>query len=78
MSLTADQRRAPRLLAQEAHGVTEALMLAHGFRRAMLAGLVLAGLARVTTDTMRAGAATGKVERYRITEIGRNALAAEG
>lgn len=60
-----------------APGVTEALMLAHGFRGEMLAGLVLAGLAAVTTDTMRAGAATIRVEKYRITEIGRKALAAD-
>jgi hypothetical protein len=39
-------------------------MLAHGFRRDMLAGLVLKGLATVTTDTMRAGTAIMKVERY--------------
>jgi hypothetical protein len=42
-------------------------MLAHGFKREMLAGLVLAGLATVVTETMRAGAATIKVERNRIT-----------
>jgi hypothetical protein len=78
MSLTADQRRALRLLANDPHGATEALMQAHGFRGEMLAGLVLAGLATVTTDTMRAGAATIRVEKYRITEIGRKALAIDG
>jgi hypothetical protein len=78
MRLTADQRRALQLLASDAHDATEALMLAHGFRREMLAGLVLAGLATVVTETMRAGTATTKVERYRITEDGRDALAAEG
>jgi len=45
-------------------------MLAHGFRGKMLAGLVLADLAMVTTDTMRAGARLFKVERYRITTPG--------
>lgn len=49
-------------------------MMAHGFRREMLARLVLKGLATVTTGTMRAGAATMKVERYKITDDGRNAL----
>ena len=44
--MTRDERRALRLLASEAHGVTEAPMLAHGFRREMLAGLVLAGACR--------------------------------
>jgi hypothetical protein len=75
MRLTADQRRALRLLAGAPDGVTEAMMLAHGFRREMLARLVLKGLATVTTGTMRVGAATMKVERYRITDDGRNALA---
>jgi hypothetical protein len=76
--VTADQRRALALLATDEHGATEALMLAHGFHREMLAGLVLAGLATFTTDTMRAGAKPIKVERYRITDDGRAALAAEG
>jgi hypothetical protein len=76
MRLTAEQRRALRLLAGDdaAYGITEAMMMAHGFRRGMLARLVLKGLAMVTTGTMRAGASTVKVEQYRITEIGRKAL----
>jgi hypothetical protein len=68
--MTRDERRALRLLAGDAHGVSEALMLAHGFRREMLAGLVLAGLATVVTETTRGGAATLKVDRYHITEDG--------
>jgi hypothetical protein len=32
----------------------------------------------VVTETMRAGGATIKVERYRITDDGRAALAADG
>ena len=76
MSLASEQRRALALLASDERGATEALMMAHGFRREMLAGLVLAGLATVTTETMRAGATPIKVERYRITDDGRAALAA--
>ena len=76
--MTRDERRALRLLASEAHGVTEALMLAHGFRREMLAGLVLAGLVTVVTETTRAGSATIKVDRYQITDDGRAALVADG
>jgi len=53
-------------------------MLAHGIRGKMLAGLVFAGLATVTTNTMRAGAKPIKVERYRVTDGGRAALAAGG
>ena len=78
MRLSANQRRALRSLVGAPHGVTEALMLAHGFRREMLAGLVQAGLVVVTTETIRAGAATIRVERYRITESGREALRAAG
>jgi hypothetical protein len=77
-TMTADQRRALSLLVSDQHGATEALMLAHGFHREMLAGLVQAGLATVVTETMKAGAATIKVERYRITDDGRDALTAEG
>ncbi len=69
MSLTANQRRALALLAGDEHGATEALMLAHGFHREMLAGL-----ATIVTENMKAGATTIKVERYRITDDGRNAL----
>jgi hypothetical protein len=39
MSQTADQRRALRLLTNDPHGVTEALMQAHGFRREIQARL---------------------------------------
>jgi hypothetical protein len=74
MSLTAEQQRALVLLARNTHGATEALMLAHGFRREMLAGLVPAGLATVVTETMRAAARTVKVERNRLTDDGRKAL----
>ena len=76
--MTAEQRRALALPASDQHRATEALMLAHGFKRETLAGLVQAGLATVVTETMRAGAATIKVERYRVTDDGRDALAAEG
>jgi hypothetical protein len=76
--MTRDEHRALTLLASNQRGVTEALMLAHGFRREMLAGLVLAGLVTVVTETMRRGRGTVKVERYRITDAGREALAAEG
>lgn len=73
--LTADQRRALRVLADAGrNGVTEALMLAHGFRREMLAGLVLAEWATVVTRTMRAGGLAIKVDHYAITDDGRDAL----
>jgi hypothetical protein len=70
MTLTGDQRRALALFACDEHSTTEDLMLAHGFRDKMLEGLVLAGLATVVTETVRAGAATIKVDCYRITDAG--------
>jgi len=63
------------LLASSSRGATEDLLvLADGFSRDMLAGLVLAGFATVVTETVRAGGPTIKVERYRITDDGRRAL----
>jgi hypothetical protein len=50
-------------------------MMAHGFGREMLAGLVLAELATVVTRMMRAaGATTMKIDHYLITDDGREAL----
>jgi hypothetical protein len=77
-SLTRSERHALKILAHHQRGATETLMIACGFRRKMLAGLVLAGLVTVVTEIMRAGSATIRVERYRITGAGREALAREG
>jgi hypothetical protein len=55
------QRRALVLLVttqRMQRGATEDLMLANGFERDMLAGLVLTGLATVVTETIKLGAAT--------------------
>jgi hypothetical protein len=51
----ADQRRALRLLATAPNGATEAIMLAHGFTKAMLDALVRDGLATSERRAMRAG-----------------------
>jgi hypothetical protein len=72
--LSAEQRRALKLLVKIPGGATEATMFAHGFWREMLAGLVLAGLATVTTAFLRAGGPMMKVDRYRITAAGRKAV----
>jgi hypothetical protein len=74
--LTAEQRRALRVLADAGqNGATEAIMMACGFRREMLAGLVLAELATVVTRMIRAaGATTMKIDHYLITDDGRAAL----
>jgi hypothetical protein len=53
----------------------EMLVVAHGFSAEMAAGLVLAGLATVVTETKSAPrGVTIKVERIRITDAGRRAL----
>src|SRR6266566_9468106 len=71
--LSAEQRRALKLIARIPRGATEATLFAHGFWSEMLAGLVLAGLAAVTSEMIKAGGPTMKVERYRITAAGRRA-----
>ena len=68
------QHRALGILAGARNGVTDAMMLASGFRPGVLANLVLAGLATVETETVQAGGPTIKVERFRITDAGRQAL----
>ena len=73
-----DRRRALELLAASRHGVTEALMLAHGFRADLLAGLCIAGLATSTPERMVAGVRKAEIVRLKITEAGRRALAEAG
>ena len=62
-ALDAEQRRALKLLARIPGGATEATLFAHGFWRELLAGLVLAGLATVTTAFVRAGRPAMRVDR---------------
>ena len=77
--LSSEQRRALQFLASSPRGITEEVfMLAHGFSCDMLAGLVLAGLAAVVAEKMRAGGRTIRVVRMRITAAGREFLAADG
>ena len=70
-----DRRRALELLAGSAEGCTEALMLAHGLRIALLVELINADLASATTDRVIAGGRTLNVVRLKITDIGRQELA---
>jgi hypothetical protein len=68
-----EQRRALRLLASSPYGATDdVLMLAHGFARRTLAGLVRAELATARRHAIKAGART--INRITITDVGRNAL----
>ena len=70
-----DRRRALELLASSRDGVTEAMMLAHGFTVEQMVELVHAGLASATAERVVAGGRAMEVARVRITEAGQQALA---
>src|ERR1700693_5428235 len=72
MAMSPDQRRALRWLAGSPLGVTEAIMLAHGFTIEMLDALVRDGLATAEQREMRAGRRPIKVIWLMITDIGRD------
>jgi len=48
----------------------------YGFSTAMLAGMMCDGFVTLTVETVCAGGHTMKVRRFRITEVGRQAVAA--
>ena len=75
--MTPDQYSALQRLADVPRGIAKTLMLAHGFTHELIAGLVLAGLATVVTDTARIGEQTIEVELVMITAAGRRAIEAE-
>jgi hypothetical protein len=62
------------LLAGSADGMTEAMLVAHGFTVEQMVELIRTGLATATTGRVMAGARPLKVARLRITEAGRRAL----
>ncbi len=68
-----EQRRARQLLASSPCGATNALMLARGFTRRTLAGLVRSELATARHEIVKAGGKTVDVGR-RITAAGRWAV----
>jgi hypothetical protein len=71
----ADRRRALALLATYPDGMTEALLLAHGFSTELLVELIGAGFATAHAERMAVGPRRLEVVRVRITEAGRQALA---
>jgi hypothetical protein len=78
MPLTAEQHRALTMLADAGHnGAPQALLSAHGFDASMIAELVNRGLATLTAEKVRAGGKLIAVAKARITEAGREAIAAE-
>ena len=68
-----DRRRLLDMLAGST-GCTEALLLAWGFKPALLAEVIGAGLATATTERVLAGGTEVEVTRIRITDRGRQAL----
>ena len=79
MMLSAEQRRALAMLATPGHtGATQPFLIAHGFRSAMISGLVNRGLVTLARENIRAGGKMIHVTKVRITTAGRDALAAEG
>jgi hypothetical protein len=63
----ADWRRVLELLAGSPDGSTIALMLAHGFTSAVIAGLLDTGLATSTTEPILTGGRPVQVTRIRVT-----------
>jgi hypothetical protein len=78
MTLSADQRGALAMLANAGHdGVTQSLLTMHGVHESMVAELVGRVLASTTQEKVRAAGGMVEVVTIRITEAGREALAAE-
>jgi hypothetical protein len=73
-----DRQRALRVLAGAPEGMTEALMLAHGFRVGLLVDLCMSKLAIATHEHIIAGGRTVEVVRLKITDAGRRALTGKG
>ncbi len=69
------RRRALELLEASIDGCTEAIMLAYGFKTALLVELIDAGFATTSIERMIAGGRRIEVTRLRITGAGRRALA---
>jgi hypothetical protein len=68
------ERRLLELLVASDDGITEALLLAHGFGLEVIVGVVRAGLAAAQAEPILAGGRAVDVSRVRITESGRRAL----
>jgi hypothetical protein len=74
--LSPKARRALELLANNPQGITEDLLLAHGFSRRMLAGFLRSELATWNYQTVMAGGRRIEVNYMTITEAGRRAIGA--
>ena len=75
--LSRERRHVLQILARSGHlGVTEAILIPYGFSTAMLAGMMCDGFVTLAVETVCADGHTIKVRRFRITDIGRKAVAA--
>jgi hypothetical protein len=75
--LSRERRHVLRILARSGHlGVTEAILMTYGFSTAMLAGMVSDGFVTVAVETVWAGDRNVKVRAFRMTDVGRKAVAA--
>jgi hypothetical protein len=72
--LSPERRSALGILADAPHGLTEALLAAHGVTTELLASLVRDGLASVQRQSMKAGGGDVEVTRVKITDAGRRAI----
>ena len=73
--MNTDQRRALHLLAGSSDGVTEALMMAHGFGTKLMAALVEAELATTSVQRIVGGRRVTQVTCVKITDAGRLTIA---
>jgi hypothetical protein len=73
--LDPEQRRALQMLANSGpSGLTEAILLSHGFSIELLVDITRADLAAVMIGNVRAGLSMITVVRLRITEAGLKAI----
>ena len=75
--LSPKAHRALEMLARRPVGVTERLILARGFSRRMLLGLIRQRLATLTYEKAQTRGRIIEIGKMQITAAGRNALAAE-
>jgi hypothetical protein len=78
VKLSTDHHRALAVLYSCPDGCTEALLLAQGFTRGLIAELILAGLARASMEQAAAGKRVTDVRRIRIMGNGLAAFLAPG
>lgn len=73
--LSDEQIRALLFLARHLNGLTEAVLMAHGFPSQMLEEFVTTGLAKASTEEMKIARRRRKVVCFQITDAGRKAAA---